>query len=40
MSMLGTYASWNQKKDLPPFVDGNVGTKIYGKDYLELNWGK
>jgi len=27
-------------KDLPPFVDGNVGTQIYGKDYLELNWGK
>ena len=27
-------------KDLPPFVDGNIGTQIYGKDYLELNWGK
>jgi FkbM family methyltransferase len=26
--------------DLPPFVDGNAGTNIYGKDYLELNWGK
>ena len=27
-------------RDLPQFVDGNVGTAIYGKDYLELNWGK
>lgn len=27
-------------KDLPSFVDQNVGTKIYGENYLELNWGK
>ena len=27
-------------KDLPAFVDGNVGTDIFGKNYLEKNWGK
>jgi hypothetical protein len=27
-------------RELPQFVDENVGTAIYGKDYLELNWGK
>jgi hypothetical protein len=25
-------------RELPPFKDGNVGTKLFGEEYLAKNW--